>query len=233
MRHAAQFVVRALRAVGLVRAVDLQAGRHAAVLTEVERLGIQEHAKVLDVGCGEGRLLAGLRARGFDDLHGCDWAGDGPAGVQFTAIDLSQDHIADVYGRQSVDLILCSDVIEHLHDPAGLLQDIASCLRHDGTAVVSFPNCASVFERIFFLATGNSSRYQPTRYGPHGHISMLPSWVFTHLAAEAGLTIERLTGDLVALAGSQVPWLPSTPRWSYSIVATLRHAPTTASRRTP
>src|SRR5215210_2993115 len=72
--------------------------------------------RVLDLGCGAGRFVAGADLRAVAD--------DG-------AIPLED---------QSVDLVWCSEVLEHVPDTAGLLSEIRRVLRTGGRLLLTTPS---------------------------------------------------------------------------------------------
>lgn len=225
MRRLVRLALRAARSLGLLRDGDLRSGRHHAVLAEVHRLGVRASARVLDVGCGDGSLLSAFSQAGFADLHGCDWVPTARSGsASLTVADLNTDSLASIYGDGFADLVICSDVIEHLENPSAVLRGIAAVMKPGGRAILTVPNTSNIFERLFFLATGDSSRFQPGRFGPHGHITMTTPLILEHLVERAGLSVLRVGGDLAAVAGSVIPGLRPTPRWSYSLVLTIRAA---------
>ena len=204
--------------------------RHAELRTLVARhLGetrLQGPLRVLDVGCGDGRLLNSLAAPGRE-LHGCDWIATAPPGVPmaYTQVDLNREGLAR-YGDASFDLVTSSDVIEHLEAPGALLREVARVLRPDGLAVVSFPNSWNLLERLRFLMTAKFRRFKSERVsGPWGHISFFTAEVLQSLCDRAGLDIVQLCGGAprghMAGAGLFVR-VPPTLLLSYNAYAVLR-----------
>lgn len=204
--------------------------RHAELRTLIARhLGEARWRgplRVLDVGCGDGKLLNSLVAPGRE-LHGCDWIASPPAGVPITyaQVDLNREGLSR-YEDASFDLVTCSDVIEHLEGPGALLREIARVLRPDGLAVVSFPNSWNLLERVRFLLTAKFRRFKSERVsGPWGHISFFTSEVLQSLCDRARLDIVQLCGGAprghMAAAGLFVR-VPPTLLLSYNAYAVLR-----------
>jgi SAM-dependent methyltransferase len=110
--------------------------------------------RVLDAGCGDGRLLADLAS----------------LGVRAFGVDLSEVAIAELRGRGlegaradldggtlpvetgSFDIALCLDVFEHLFAPDHLLAEIHRSLAPGGRLIVAVPNGVNLFNRLAFLA---------------------------------------------------------------------------------
>jgi SAM-dependent methyltransferase len=105
------------------------------------------NGSVLDVGCGEMPFRALL-----------------PAGVKYTGLDVPaadafgmtrHPDIVDFDGRTipfpdaSFDTILCTEVLEHVEDPEGLVAEMRRVLRPSGTIVATVPFSARVHHAPF------------------------------------------------------------------------------------
>ncbi len=108
---------------------------------------------LLDVGCGNGRYLAQMRALG--------WA---VTGVEVDPIAAAQARthfgltvhtgtLNDVgFPPNSFDVVTISHVIEHVDDPLGLLRESLRVLRPGGRVVITTPNSVSLGHRWFGAA---------------------------------------------------------------------------------
>lgn len=105
---------------------------------------LAEGKRVIDIGCGEGygpALLAGSAV----DVLGVDIAPEvvGHARACYRAPNLSFE-VMDVNSLDvpdsSLDLAVSLQVIEHLTDESGYIEEIARVLRPDGTALMTTPN---------------------------------------------------------------------------------------------
>jgi SAM-dependent methyltransferase len=146
--------------------------------------------RVLDVGCGgrpyEGRLPAGARYVGVDApasraSHPDSWA--------------LAESLPFAAGR--FDLVLCTQVLEHLPDPAAATEEMARVLRPGGVLVLTAPQTWCLHEEPF-------DYFRFTRYG------------LGQLARDAGLEpVEvRRQGGFWAVAGiSFIMHLGSYARW--------------------
>lgn len=180
--------------------------RHLAVADVFGREVPERSANILDVGCGQGALSRELQERGYLRLSGCDWlpcealtakARD----FNYAQVDINATGLAH-YADSSFDAVVCSDVIEHLENPAKALAEIARVLRTGGKAVVSVPNAFNLMERLSWALSGNSTRYkQEASTSEFGHIAVLPSHVMQSLAARAGLLIAARSGGYSYLDG--------------------------------
>jgi len=103
-------------------------------------------ASILDYGCGTGDIAAALASRGYrveardrsakmiaqaSALH----AG---SGVRFVApADADGEVMA---GEQSFDAVICSSVLEYMHDLPGSLRALAGALKPGGWLIATVPN---------------------------------------------------------------------------------------------
>ena len=104
---------------------------------------VSEGERVLDLGCGAGRFVAALRDAGAD-----------PVGVELAegALERARRNVpgADLRALaadgaipledSSVDLVWCSEVIEHVPDTAGLLSEVRRVLRTGGRVLITTPS---------------------------------------------------------------------------------------------
>ena len=109
---------------------------------------------VLDAGCGEGETLVRLAGILPEDVHGID--------ISAEAVSLARERApgADVttasllelpYEDDRFDLVLCLEVLEHLHQPGAAVAELARVAR--GTVLISVPH--EPWFRIGSLLRGN------------------------------------------------------------------------------
>lgn len=98
---------------------------------------------VLDVGCGLGHFSERLAARGAD-VTACDLGEDlvrrtvERAGCRGVPADCLM--LVDAFGRESFDVVISSECIEHTPDPREALRQMAGVLKPGGLLAVSTPN---------------------------------------------------------------------------------------------
>jgi methionine biosynthesis protein MetW len=112
--------------------------------------------RVLDVGCGNGKLLYNLRNK-FDELCGIEFS---PARVAIAAAALEglrgevrQGNVEErlPWEDGSFDAIVLSDVIEHIVNLWPAMEEISRLLAPDGHVVISTPNVANFRARLSLL----------------------------------------------------------------------------------
>ncbi|MBI4647390.1 MAG: class I SAM-dependent methyltransferase [Bacteroidia bacterium] len=112
---------------------------------------ISDVAKVLDVGCGNGRFLMYLSRLGHFHLYGTELEGkSAQRAAQVQQITLKTGMLEkDDFAQESFDAVTLFHVFEHLAEPAQMLEIIASIVKKDGIAVFSFPNIESYQSKWF------------------------------------------------------------------------------------
>lgn len=113
--------------------------RRRALLLGEARAG----ERVLDLGCGAGRFLAALRDAGAEAV-GADLA-EGALERARRNVPGAELHLLGPGGElpledASVDLVWCSEVLEHVPDTAGLLSETRRVLRTGGRLLVTTPS---------------------------------------------------------------------------------------------
>ncbi len=99
--------------------------------------------RILDIGCGSG-FLAGLIRKQLPDIkiHGVDFSIEALKRCKNTSqvycVDIEHSHIPFKDG--TFDLIICSEVLEHLFRPEHIVAEIHRLLTIDGIGIVTVPN---------------------------------------------------------------------------------------------
>lgn len=120
------------------------------ILQSVARL-VPEGARVLDLGCGDGELLALLQRE-----RGCSGYGieidDANVGAcvrrGVNVIQLNLDEGLSMFGDQSFDVVLQIDTLQHLRNAETMLRETARVGR---IGIVAFPNFAHWPNRLSIL----------------------------------------------------------------------------------
>jgi cyclopropane fatty-acyl-phospholipid synthase-like methyltransferase len=104
-----------------------------------------EKTKILDFGCGRGWLSNELKDLGT--VYGIDLSEEAVKGaselypkVTFAAADLSVKTIEEVFPGIHFDVLVSSEVIEHVLDQDAYLKNAFQALGSDGTFILTTPN---------------------------------------------------------------------------------------------
>jgi SAM-dependent methyltransferase len=123
------------------------------ITVDFDRLNIKPGFRILDVGCGSGRhvcavsrfkdvVAVGADIR-FDDvkeardrLHFIEKLGEAGGGPSCA---LGADIHCLPFGDGVFDLVICSEVLEHIPDHHAAVSEVVRVLKHGGNLVVSVP----------------------------------------------------------------------------------------------
>lgn len=106
-------------------------------------------ARLLDVGCGNGRFLLQMRAAGWD-VAGVEPDPNAVSVARVAGLDVKGGLLEQ--GSQPddhFDAITMNHVIEHLHDPVQTLKECARILKPGGRISISTPNFDAQGHKIF------------------------------------------------------------------------------------
>ncbi len=108
-------------------------------------------AVIIDVGCGDGSALAA--ARGLSPAHrfaGVDWSRDALRRAHDRGLTVVRASVAAPglpVADGVADVVIMSELIEHLVDPDGAIAEIRRVLRPGGSLLLSTPNLAAWYNR--------------------------------------------------------------------------------------
>lgn len=190
---------------------------------------IPKGARVLDVGCGTGSMLALLSEHRNADLVGLEPDVDRAAvarkaGFQVRQEILSESLLGEI-GR--FDIVLFADVIEHVAAPVPVLELAQRFLQKDGRVVASIPNVAHWSVRAGLLA--GRFDYQPFGILDATHLRWYTERTVRQVFSSAGLEIESLRMS----AGTILPVYKEARPWRWIPRKKRRRVVRWAARRAP
>lgn len=106
---------------------------------------LHPQAAVVDIGCGVGDLLVEMRRRQADiTVAGLDFSPKAVEGAQTTLPDGSfmqfviEKHLP--YETNAFDVVLCTDVLEHLENPQSIVAELVRICRPGGSVFIVVPD---------------------------------------------------------------------------------------------
>jgi SAM-dependent methyltransferase len=190
-----------------------RARRQARLLTDVLR-DAAAPAAIVDVGCGDGAatILAAQASPGHR-IVGLDWSADAlrrarSRGLTLVRAEVGPAGLPVASGR--ADVVIMSELIEHLVDPDSALDEARRVLRPGGTLLLSTPNLAAWYNRGLLalgvqpLFTEVSLRGVFGRPGNQvaGHLRLFTRRALVGLLAARGFGSIRVSGARY----HDVPW---------------------------
>lgn len=127
--------------------------RHNWILARIATLSVPAGGRALDVGVGSGGYTRAMRARGLEvvasDINDSFRAAAANIpGVRAILWDVCKPIHAPLYQvlHDTVDLAVCSEVIEHVEAPSMALQNIAGLMKVGGLLILTTPQRWSTTE---------------------------------------------------------------------------------------
>ena len=156
--------------------------------------GLGRGLRVLDVGCGSGVHVAELQRLHGHRVVGVDISA---SSIQKAKTRLAEAYVADVtqpdlypfHGHQFFDVVLFSDMLEHLTDPLDVLMRHYQLLAAGGQILISLPNVAIWNVRLALLL--GQFEYGDTGTLDRTHMRFFTRRSFRRFLREAGLTVSR------------------------------------------
>jgi SAM-dependent methyltransferase len=182
-----------------------RARRQARMLQGVLR-DTPSPASIVDVGCGDGMATdLAARANPGHRFVGLDWSADALRQAQTRGLTLVRASVESAglpIASASADVMIMSELIEHLVDPDSVLDEVWRVLKPGGTLLLSTPNLAAWYNRgllvlgIQPLFTEVSLRGVYGRPGSvvAGHLRLFTSRALLGLLAARGFGDIRLSG---------------------------------------
>lgn len=168
----------------------------------------------LDLGCGRGVYAYLLAQRGFQTF-GIDISEEGirDAAEWASATVLLGDAERLPFRDGFFDLIVCSEVIEHLNKPANGVRELQRVLKPGGIAVISIPNLLSYYwlRGLAMTLASHLKRGRFRKLDIDAHMKF-PFWRISRIVKQAGLKTLIRTSVFLSfpLMGSCILRIPST-----------------------
>jgi 2-polyprenyl-3-methyl-5-hydroxy-6-metoxy-1,4-benzoquinol methylase len=158
--------------------------RRADIDVSVMYLPFRRGGRLLEVGCGGGVVLKILSDLGWE-AEGLDFDPAAVANARRKGLNVRLGRLeAQGFAGGRFDAIVMSHLIEHVHDPRGLLRECRRLLDPEGTLVVLTPNAESLGHRVFQAA------WFPLE--PPRHLQIFNMLNLRKLVEEAGFSVFRL-----------------------------------------
>jgi len=168
------------------------AQRAAIVLDKIRHSG-----KLLDVGCGEGFVLAFFKKLGWS-VEGIDFSDFGLLNLNPSLInEFEKGDVYEILNKKLIsqdkyDVLWLGNVLEHVLDPVFLLKNLKMLLAKNGILVITVPNDASKYQELLF-----SEEYVDKQWWiiAPDHISYFNYQTLQNTCSSAGFKVVEVLGD--------------------------------------
>lgn len=178
-----------------LKAAEASGGTSAGPIYELVQRLCETHqvtGKMLDFGAGIGTLLNLLRRKKLPVLPtGADIMArpaDLAPEINWLQGDLNQPlQVAD----ESFDVVVSSEVIEHLENPRAVFRDLFRVLKPGGRLILTTPNQESIRSIMALIVTGHFMAFMDPSYP--AHITALLRKDFTRICLEVGFELPEFS----------------------------------------
>ncbi len=188
----------------------------AAFLKRLHQQGLAR-GRLLEIGCGYGYLLSAARPH-VEYLAGTDYAAEAVQRAAPLADAVYEGGLAQVPADERFDLIVHTNVIEHVYDPVPFMETLRARLAPGGAVAVATPNINSPIR--YALGTRWPSFKSPEHVTYYNQATLqdllrragfneVTSVPFPH-AFPLSLIAGKFNLRLPAALGRQIIWLPTT-----------------------
>jgi len=181
----------------------------AALRIDLQQIAdwVRPGSRVLDLGCGDGELLAHLRRDKQCRGYGVEISDDHVAQCVAGGINVIQANLdagLRMFADAMFDTVVLSQTLQAMHNAEGILREMARVARQ---GVVSFPNFGH-WRHIVSLLGGRMpvTRHIPYQWYDTPNIHLCTLKDFEMLASRVGLSI---SGRAVFADGHRVSAMPS------------------------
>jgi|ETNmetMinimDraft_26_1059896.scaffolds.fasta_scaffold47787_1 methionine biosynthesis protein MetW len=165
--------------------------------------------KIIDLGCGDGRLSGELVKKGHD-VYGIDAAEDAiheaiKLGIKAVVGDLEKEL---PFSENEFDVVIFVDVYEHLYDQETILKNIHRILKPDGKLIIAYQNHFDLRNRFEILFGKGIVHWAHRQYDnavawSYAHVRFLLQKEFEQLLNKNGFYIKKIQYNY--LAGGIIP----------------------------
>jgi len=159
--------------------------------------------RLLEIGCGTGEFLNSMANKPGWEAYGLEVNPDiSEAARQKYNLNIKSGTLEQAnYQTSFFDAIALWDVLEHLHDPMGALQEIYRILKPDGLLVIRVPNLDSWDANIF-------GKYWVGLDAPR-HLYVFDINTLSEILRQSGFQIKKMSCEF----GSQASFILSIRFW--------------------
>ena len=150
----------------------------------------REGNKLLNLGGGTGQVSNIFREIGFDVYNvDIEENNENEKNIRFDLNSMEKLPVKE----NCFDIVVCSEIIEHIENPWKLFMDSKKVLKKDGILIVTTPNVQSLFSRIKFFFNGYLHWFTPECFSYH--LNPVFIWEINLIAKKYNFEISKIIGS--------------------------------------
>lgn len=173
--------------------------------------------RILDWGAGEGALSKRLHDAGMIVVSvDMDESNFNAVGPKFYKLDFNDQSAVDRFideNQGSFDLIIATEVIEHIHDAWFFMSGLKRLCDDQTHVIVTTPNVSNWWGRVWFLFTGELWGFSQDGWRNPGHILPITDVQFDGITSDVGF---RIVGK-ASCGFLPIFWLYNIKRFTLSL----------------
>jgi len=158
-----------------------------SAISDFQKKNSKDNISILDAGCGDGVNLKVLAGRPGTDVYGVDY---NPLRLErvrkeFPDAKIMNADLTSLRLDKKFDVILCSQVLEHIKEDEKVLKNLSGLLDNKGILIVGVPNEGC------FMARLRNNFFEPGIKKTTDHVNFYRESVIIQKISRAGFMIER------------------------------------------
>ena len=168
-------------------------------------------SRVLELGYGEGTVSSEIYIKNETDRHIIEGAGELAAAAKRELGNTAHIHnclFSDYYTNEKFDLVLATNVFEHVENTEELFYSIKQWLKPDGICIITVPNSESFHRKIAVeMGLQNSTKTLSNRDAIVGHLRVYDLAQISHEIRTSGFRIIRAEGMVLKFLSNSLQQL--------------------------
>lgn len=158
---------------------------------------VPENKKVLDLACNEGTITNLIQNKG-NDVIGVDMSINALSIAHEKRLELICASANELpFKHNTFDVVVAGEIIEHIFDTNGFLNEINRVLINGGQLIITTPNIASLTSRIRLMLGLQPSCCEVELEGKAGHIRAFSKGSLINLLEKHGLFVSKKRSDRI------------------------------------
>ena len=209
----------------ITKKLDSQIERHKYLIKIIKDKFPNKEINIIDIGCGQANLAKLLRAEGYEKIVGIDK-------LELNKVKnidyLQKYHNLDIELENFItdkkfDLIICSEVIEHLNNTQKILKLMKNLLNDNGIIILTVPNNSNIFSRFYFCWKGMLKRYPVEKKNSYSHITIILKENLMSFLNRIDMKIVQILGGKIFFKNFCIfPNKYFSYFWSYDVVYIIK-----------
>lgn len=157
-------------------------------------LNREKRGKLLDVGCGNGFLAEKLKNIGYE-VYGMDVSLNQVKRARKSGIKAVKASAEEKFNYKNnyFDVVVLSEVLEHLFEPENCLRECYRVLKKNGMLIIGIPNTSCLQARLAMFFLGES-QFVTYPYVTHPHIRMFSRGSILKLLKKYNFKVKEIWG---------------------------------------